>query len=449
MSDIQNPMPNSNSRNENLRSILVVAYERVNHLSTVNQTNTTIFGAILIGLFAIFWQDLFILAMISVPLIMIWRIYARYIDNDIIRQYGKIISCEKDLLMPEKVSLMNALIEGFPHYRKNEYSDLSEEEKFDQFIYLIKTKQISHRQHDYFDLIAVIGIFFYLIALKNQLKIENFVQDLGFNFFLFIFFIAIWWLIENLFVRRTPPPVRNLKMSSHDKAVMYSQLIVYTIGLVIGFAAIFLVICSMLFFDWMLIYGITKSTDILYESIFLLPLIVVLGFLYSAKKIPILTLELIQKTQQSNANVPHHAIIIAHKTKPNKDGSFDADDYFDGIDILIKKFCKVNPKINFRIYDVSSKEEVIPIFLNDYATHLWIFGHGKRHQLALYQESLNYYDIKNCPKKEFIGQYHCNGLFWRSSVDYNNPINYDVTWWLRWGPLIRNSVRKKMCELGI
>ena len=443
--------PDPQLTNENYRSILETSYERVNHLSTVNQTNTTFFGTIIIGTIAILWNDPFLMVIISVLLLIFWRVYARIIDNEIIGQYGKIIYCEKNLAMPEKISLINGLIEGFPYYRKKEYSDLSYEEKFDQFVYLIKTKQISHRQHDNFDLIAVIGIFIFVIATKFQFNIDKLSQDLGFVVFAFIFCFSIWWVIENIFVRRNPPPVRHLEMSSLDKVVFYTQLMIYLTGLIIGFTTVFFTISFIFLIDWIIIFGITKSLEILYASIFFFPLIVLLGFYYATNKIPVLTLELIHKTRphQSNSDVPHHAIIVAHKTKPNDDGSFNSDDYFDGIDILITKFCKHNPQINFRIYDVSTKEEAIPIFFNENATHLWIFGHGKRHQLALYQEFLNYYDVKNCPKKEFIGQYHCNSLFWRSIVDYNNPIHHDVTWWFRWGPLIRHSVRRKLAELGI
>lgn len=437
------------SNNENLRAVLNISHDRVNHLSSLNQANILFTASVIIGLCAILWKDPQIIVILCVPVLILWRVNARIIDNEIINQYGKIISCEGSLSFPAKFSLTDALIEKFPYYRKVEYANLSNEEKNEQFLYLIKTRQISHRQHDIFDLIAIVGIFICLILMIYEFKIENLIQNWAFCLLIIILFLIIWWIIENLFVLRTPPPVKNFDLSKRDKIVFYAQLIVSILAFTFIMLTILFAIFLIMFIDWVLIYWITHSHDTLYLSIILLPLIVFFGIWMTMKNIPISTHKMIQEAEQAKSDVPHHAIIIAHLKQRNADGSFAIADYFDGVDILIQKFSNHNPTIPFRIYEVSSREEVIPVFFNENATHLWIFGHGKRHQLGLFQDRLNYYDVKKCPKKEFIGQYHCNSQFWLSFVDYNNPTHHDVTWWFRFGPFIRNSVRRKLNDLGI
>jgi hypothetical protein len=158
------------------------------------------------------------------------------------------------------------------------------------------------------------------------------------------------------------------------------------------------------------------------------------------------TRRLIQTFPENNCKNQHHAIIIAHKTSP-KSGKFTYMDYLSGADILIKRFRIDGKKINYSVYEVQKKEQVIPIILNENTTHLWIFGHGMRNKLGLNGENLCYYEVRSAPKKTFIGQYHCNSFLGKSLADYNNPKNQDVTHFARMDPFIRISVWRKLKEL--
>ena len=162
--------------------------------------------------------------------------------------------------------------------------------------------------------------------------------------------------------------------------------------------------------------------------------------------VSVITRRLIQKFPENNCSNHHHAIIIAHKTNP-KWGKFSFMDYLSGADILIKRFRIDGKKINYCVYEVQKKEQVIPIILNENTTHLWIFGHGMRNKLGLNRENLCYYEVRGAPKKTFIGQYHCNSILGKSLADYNDPINQDVTHFARMDPFIRFSVWRKIKEL--
>ena len=160
------------------------------------------------------------------------------------------------------------------------------------------------------------------------------------------------------------------------------------------------------------------------------------------------TIGLIKKYPERGSDKPHHAIIIAHKTD-NIDGKPNRLDYLSGADILIEKFQNPSQPVNYKIYEVNIKEQVIPVILDENVTHLWIFGHGQRNKLRLKGENLCYFEVRRASQKVFIGQYHCNSIFGKSLADYNFPKNQDVTHWVRMDPFIRFSVLKKLKELEL
>ena len=158
------------------------------------------------------------------------------------------------------------------------------------------------------------------------------------------------------------------------------------------------------------------------------------------------TKKCIQEYKDYNSQEPHHAIIIAHKNSASIE---KIRLYMDGMDILIKRFrCNKTPT-NYKIYEITSKNEAIQIICNPQTTHLWIFGHGARNKLRFDSGNLYYQEVRNARRKIFIGQYHCNSLFGRSLADYNNPIYQDVTHWPRMTPFIRFSIVAKLDELDI
>jgi hypothetical protein len=168
------------------------------------------------------------------------------------------------------------------------------------------------------------------------------------------------------------------------------------------------------------------------------------------------TKNLIKNYPELNSNRDHHAIIIAHpgdkiiKIRNFKLLQYErTESYYSGEDVLIEKFQNPSKKINYKVYEINSKDEFISIISDEKITHLWIFGHGKRNALGLKNGNLCYFDVRNAPRKKFIGQYHCNSLFGKSLGDYNKPCNQDVTRFPRTDLflLIRFSVKRKIREL--
>ncbi|MCX6688768.1 MAG: hypothetical protein NTZ39_03615 [Methanoregula sp.] len=158
---------------------------------------------------------------------------------------------------------------------------------------------------------------------------------------------------------------------------------------------------------------------------------------------------LIKEVPEYQSESPHHAIIIAHKNQPEEGGSYSIFDYMDGIDILIKKFRDSENPVNYKVYEVSSKKEIIRIINNPKTTHLWIFGHGKRNYLALHSDGLCYFDVKTAPKKVFIGQFHGNSWYGKSLADYNKPDYSDITRWARFSPFTQIAIKKDLEILQI
>jgi hypothetical protein len=166
------------------------------------------------------------------------------------------------------------------------------------------------------------------------------------------------------------------------------------------------------------------------------------------------TKELIKNYPNLGSDQTHHAIIIAHpKPRILKIRGYiiwqnkRKESYSSGEDLLIEKFQNPVKKINYAIYEVNSKEQVLPLIQDPKITHLWIFGHGQRDKLDLEMGTLYYSDTQNTAPKKFIGQYHCNSWLGKSLADYNHPKNQDVTRWPRIEPLIRASIKRKLIEL--
>jgi hypothetical protein len=158
------------------------------------------------------------------------------------------------------------------------------------------------------------------------------------------------------------------------------------------------------------------------------------------------TINLIQKYPKRLNGNEHHAIIIAHKNEPTL-GKFPWKDYLSGEDVLIEKFQNSLKKYNYKIYEVYTKDQIIPIILDVNTTHLWIFGHGQSNKLRLMNGNLCYFEVRNAPKKVFVGQYHCNSILGKSLGYYNKPFIQDITRWPRIDPFIRFSVKRKLKEL--
>lgn len=182
-------------------------------------------------------------------------------------------------------------------------------------------------------------------------------------------------------------------------------------------------------------------------TIIFLVFVIVFEFLYERKS-GTSAINLIKQEEEFNSVEPHHAIIIAHKME-KKNGSFPIKDYAGGVDIVIMALRRHNPPLPYHIYDIDTIHEGVEVIKNPNTKWLWIFGHGQRNKLRFSDGFLCYFLLKNIPKKEFIGQYHCNSPLGNSLADYLNPPVRDVTRFFRFPSTMEFSVNRKLIELSV
>jgi hypothetical protein len=141
---------------------------------------------------------------------------------------------------------------------------------------------------------------------------------------------------------------------------------------------------------------------------------------------------------------PHHGIVVVATKRRTKFAM-----YWSGVSTLLLSFTENKQKIPYRLYVCSKQEDFKRIVFDRNVTHLWLFGHGLKHAMEFGKELLYYCEFQDAPKKEFIGQYHCNPDGGKSLADYNNPKLSDVTDGVRHLPEIEQCVQERLKELGI
>jgi hypothetical protein len=150
------------------------------------------------------------------------------------------------------------------------------------------------------------------------------------------------------------------------------------------------------------------------------------------------------QNSQFHENSAHHAVIV-NATRPWTKFAI----YAVGAYILLLNFEKNHNPIPYRLYVCSTPEQLKDVINSEDTTFLWIFGHGEKHAVDFGKRTLFYCDVRNAPRKGFIGQYHCNHGDGVSLVEYNSPNHFDLTNDTRNLENIRKDVGKKLKELGI
>lgn len=114
-----------------------------------------------------------------------------------------------------------------------------------------------------------------------------------------------------------------------------------------------------------------------------------------------------KKYPQWKSTGNHIAIIIVDNYFPSRQ---ILDIHLSGIHFLIQKFYQ---KISYQVYNPVSMKEFKKIVKNPKTKILFIFGHGQIKKLRFARvgkrKFLNYINLKNFPRKEYLAQMHCNG----------------------------------------
>ena len=400
-------------------------YSRVTQLVNINHQTTGFTVAFLAVILTIYVQTyferlsfpkkepiIFLVTLAAVLELILWRLYAHYIDSSIVSCYEKIVKCEDWFQFSDKVKLKKSLLQ-------NTWLD----------IWLDR----GHTAIDVFTFIFTVVLSISYIQIFNK-----------WSFFWLWIIIVLFTLIILLSVKlKKISRIFNL-IDIPDCEIKKFDII----AKIQGFVFIFLCIIPLVMYFAIPMDRINDEGKLFFTIIPLFYFLILCIFFSIIITIPKKTQNLIQNYREYHCEEPHHAIIIAHKKTKNVNGLYPLNDYIDGIDILIERFRIPNTQINYKVYEIESKEELISIIFNKNATHIWLFGHGARNKLSFNEGNFCYYHLKGAPKKMFIGQFHCGSIFGKSFADYNNPLHRYVSDWPGFFPIIRIALSGKLSELG-
>ena len=97
-----------------------------------------------------------------------------------------------------------------------------------------------------------------------------------------------------------------------------------------------------------------------------------------------------------------------------------------GISWLLKYFKNINQP--YKVYLKPNASKFKQIVKDEKADRLYIIGHGKKKCIDFESgQSIKYEELKDSPKKQFIGQYHCNHGGGKSLADYIESEEKDIT----------------------
>lgn len=152
---------------DNARALLTIVEQRRMHWST---TITTLIGFVVVmnvGVLGYFIgayirdggaRPAFLLvgAAISAFIIGVWRLYTRYIDNNIANLYPELFIYERALSIPEEAGIVGYLVRNVKLVDKILLSEtLKDEQKAEALNTLVKSKRIGYRGHRWIDVFGV------------------------------------------------------------------------------------------------------------------------------------------------------------------------------------------------------------------------------------------------------------------------------------------------------
>jgi hypothetical protein len=167
---------------ETLRLLLQKMMERNDGLVKINHESTIAIPTILSAIWGITSyidatskvNTLPFLAIISIFILLTWRGFAHYIDNDIAGNYSKIMRIEDHLEIPEDCSIYRGLMHGitksFDKQLQENAADLRNEQKIELISRLNEEKLLGSRGHDKWDYFAL-----FLIDIAIAVLFQEFV----------------------------------------------------------------------------------------------------------------------------------------------------------------------------------------------------------------------------------------------------------------------------------
>jgi hypothetical protein len=156
---------------ETLRLLLQKTMERNDGLVKINHESTIAIPTILSAIWGITSyidatnkvNTLPFLAIISIFILLTWRCFAHYIDNDVASNYSRIMQFEKKLEVPQECSIFIGLIRGLVKNFNNEnlrleINNLCENQRIELINQLHQKNQLGYRGHFWWDIFALLII---------------------------------------------------------------------------------------------------------------------------------------------------------------------------------------------------------------------------------------------------------------------------------------------------
>ena len=229
-----------------------------------------------------------VIAINVVAIVMIlWRFYAHYIDNDIVEGYKKIIRCEHNLGIhdDDKVSLLYSLenvdnnlgLKRLKSYEEIESRKLSLDKKFEEKMKIIdlltKRKKMGYRGHYWFNVLTIFVISALLVIEAISLKF--FIEDK-----IVLFIIGIFGLLLVVVVSFYCDLCQYLIFLSKDNKVHFTGYLIRIFFL----TCITITFSFLISLNWENLYQI-KWTIFLFafKDIFIFMILAYLVFCYAHK----------------------------------------------------------------------------------------------------------------------------------------------------------------------
>ena len=204
---------------DTLRLLLQNKFERIENLVQMNHAATLAVPSVLATIWGIDgwlnqFENVWILGIISIGLLLLWRYFAHYLDNDIAKTYIDIVKIENRLGVPPEISMFDRLIDSLTTNQKVKQLDDDQKVKFLEC--LNKNKMMGYRGHDKWDNIAFVLIGLCVVAsisavfhpvflriihilLSHFQWIDYLTMDIAFFGLVFLFGLVITCITSKIF----------------------------------------------------------------------------------------------------------------------------------------------------------------------------------------------------------------------------------------------------------
>jgi hypothetical protein len=195
---------------DTLRLLLQNKFDRIENLVQMNHAATLAIPSVLATIWGIEgglngFQNARIISIISIGLLLIWRYFAHYVDNDIAKTYVDVVKIEDRLGMPSNLSLYENNVDSLTNYKNcgkgtqkhlllnQKLKELCSNHKIKFFECLYEKKKMGYRGHKEWDVVAIliISLLFGLLLFSRNFHVTVISRIMNSLAFLFLILITI------------------------------------------------------------------------------------------------------------------------------------------------------------------------------------------------------------------------------------------------------------------